>query len=865
MSDNTVTIGYIPTSHLDLFWLGSYKSCLARGVDVIKQYVDRCLESPEETFLIETAVFAEEFLRRYPEYRDRLSALVSEGRVEVGAAYIDRLEHLPLGESHIRNLVLGKRWYREVFGAENELATHPDLPSFVPQVPQIYARAGVKYYVTSRKLFPDGAVWRFRAPDGSHMTVLNYPGHYVYHPMDSSELPPGVDGSRGAPVDVSASLKTFPLGTIPVAGSAGDLTDRETFRERYGRYLNELVADHRSKYPDMDFVYLTPSKVLVPYDDYAGLPELSGEVPSVWGIGIASIANGWNFFVEDRRNEARLITAEMLATLCQAKGASWLPPGAENWQGVFYERAFFDRKDPIKAGQEFSELWKMHVFVKDHNAGGEEGLLSEFQKRVRQDRCREYAGQVVETALASLTETSQDDPARVAVFNPHPYPWSGSVELEVPRELPVDELEFVDLGPDGAVNAPWQLEEVTRDSCRLHVRVLPVNGLGWKTLGLRQIGHAGASAGRSTELEVREEDDRVVMENQHVRLALGRESGNVLMVHDRSRDVDWAGNGVGEIYALRELGNDVRLELDGGPVPAEARWLAVTDIGPLFARCHVRKELLGCNVNQFYTVWADEPRVDCRLEIDWCGERDWHLRMGLPSPAKTEDVWYGSPFFGSRWSDIMREARPRNRDEVSPEIYNEYREVQGWLHLAGRRAGVTVLTLHPAFHFGERGLEALLLRTPQSCGDPRLYWEQTGRLHYEFSLILGDADWRRAGAARLGAVFLRPPVARLLGAVGSGFSDTPGRQSDSALGIELDHVELSALYATNAGRSLTARVWESAGSEANAALSGWLVEDREKIQVDLLDRSLDLAASPAGSPLRLSPWEIASHSLRIKD
>ena len=74
MSDKTATIAYIPTSHLDLFWLGSYKSCLARGVDVIRQYVDRCLESPEETFLIETAVFAEEFLRRYPEYHD-LSAL----------------------------------------------------------------------------------------------------------------------------------------------------------------------------------------------------------------------------------------------------------------------------------------------------------------------------------------------------------------------------------------------------------------------------------------------------------------------------------------------------------------------------------------------------------------------------------------------------------------------------------------------------------------------------------------------------------------------------------------------------------------------------------------------------------------------
>ena len=35
---------------------------MARGVELIKQYIDRCVESEEETFLLETAVFAEEFL-----------------------------------------------------------------------------------------------------------------------------------------------------------------------------------------------------------------------------------------------------------------------------------------------------------------------------------------------------------------------------------------------------------------------------------------------------------------------------------------------------------------------------------------------------------------------------------------------------------------------------------------------------------------------------------------------------------------------------------------------------------------------------------------------------------------------------------
>jgi len=54
-------IAYIPSSHLDLFWLGTYKTCLERGAEVIRQYLDRCAQTTAETFLLETVVFAEYF------------------------------------------------------------------------------------------------------------------------------------------------------------------------------------------------------------------------------------------------------------------------------------------------------------------------------------------------------------------------------------------------------------------------------------------------------------------------------------------------------------------------------------------------------------------------------------------------------------------------------------------------------------------------------------------------------------------------------------------------------------------------------------------------------------------------------------
>jgi alpha-mannosidase len=253
------TIAYIPSSHLDLFWLGNYHVCLDRGAYVLKQYLDRCLSSQEETFLVDTPVFLAYFLERHPDYQEGVVRLVREGRLEVGAAYIDRWETLVLGESLIRNLMLGKHWCQQVLGVDNPVAIHPDLPSMIPQIAQLCSQAGIKYYVTSRKVYETGKVWRHQAPDGSSLLVLNYPRHYAFIPLEDADIPERSRASARA-IALEELLENFPQGIVPVAGSAGDLAARENFRNRYGRDLEAFVAAYRQQYPDLDFTYTVPSR-----------------------------------------------------------------------------------------------------------------------------------------------------------------------------------------------------------------------------------------------------------------------------------------------------------------------------------------------------------------------------------------------------------------------------------------------------------------------------------------------------------------------------------------------------------------------------------------------------------------------------
>jgi alpha-mannosidase len=834
-------IEYIPSSHLDLFWLGSFRTCLERGAEVIKGYLDRCLATEEETFLLETVVFAEYFLERHPEYLAPVRELVAAGRLEVGAAFIDRWETLVLAESHVRNIVIGQRWCREVLGADARTAAHPDLPSLVPQIAQIYRQAGVRYYATSRKVFEHGQVWRHRAPDGTTLLVLNYPRIYLFTILDPADVPAELlPRLHATSLDLERTQAGFPRGVVAVPGSAGDLADRRNFRRSHGRYLEEFVGQYREQYPEFDFGYTIPSRLLSEYEAEPGLPELAGEIPSVWGVAADEEAA---FFRRDRRLEATLLTAETLAAAACHLGVDWRPAGTEAWQGTFHDAAFFGRKDLVTPGEELAELWRMHVFTQDHNGGGQEGVLSSFQKRVIQERCQEYAEAIFDSSLKGLGAGLEAADAGLLVFNPHGRAWSGTLTLP-PGTLPAG---HVPVDPGGGP-VPMQVLATGEEALRLS-EVPPV---GYRFYPFQRQEVNDDPAGPAP-VQVERSRRLLLLRSQALELAVDLRSGNLVRLLDLERGVEWGHAGLGALSSVEECGNDTALRIGPGAVVLRESLLGVepTGTGPLCRQVEVRKRLAGCDVLQTLTLWGHEARLDLRTRILWWGKRNQQVRMGLPTVAVKGAIVYGSPFFAVAWDETVAGAAPRRPDEIAPEDYDRYREVQGWLHLRGAGGGITICSDNPGVHH-DGSLEAVLLRTPPSCGDPRLYWENAGEQVFDFCFIPGDGDWREADAPRLATARFRPPVAR---AVPSGGGTLP--TSDSLLAIE--GAQVSAIYPGADSASTMVRFYETAGRSGEARLTGPLCDGPAAL-VDLLEDTLPEQEALTGKP---GDWRVDLPAWRI--
>ena len=163
-------------THWDREWYRTFEAFRARLVDTVDRVLDQLDDDPEWRFLLDgQTIVLEDYLVVRPSRRDRLVAAVSSGRLAVGPWYVQPDSLLPSGESHVRNLLEGRR-VAESFGRGSKVAYAPDSFGHPAQFPQVFAGFGLSPFVYWRgngdEIDRLGPVYRWEAPDGSG--VLTY-------------------------------------------------------------------------------------------------------------------------------------------------------------------------------------------------------------------------------------------------------------------------------------------------------------------------------------------------------------------------------------------------------------------------------------------------------------------------------------------------------------------------------------------------------------------------------------------------------------------------------------------------------------------------------------------------------------------
>jgi alpha-mannosidase len=268
------TVHVIEATHWDREWRFPFEATRIRLIRLMDNLLDILEQDRSGTrcyHLDGQAIPIEDYLEMRPENARRLRAVCASGKLRVGPWYTLPEENLVLGESLVRNFLLGRAAARS-YGGAMPVGYSPTSYGQVSQMPQIMAGFGVHsilfYRGINRQAAPQSEFW-WQGPDGSRILAFRFCGygranffHLVYRPLVH-----GRDRSRqehlwadgGVPFRLAGSssiapyeLMEPPMGWHPEAIDAAmanldaDIRDNAT-----PHLLGMQTQDSLEAYPDL--------------------------------------------------------------------------------------------------------------------------------------------------------------------------------------------------------------------------------------------------------------------------------------------------------------------------------------------------------------------------------------------------------------------------------------------------------------------------------------------------------------------------------------------------------------------------------------------------------------------------------------
>ena len=166
-------------------WLWPWTETVEVVRNTFQSVLDLMREYPDFKFTMSSARTYEWMQEKYPDMFEQIKQRVKEGRWEViGGMWVEPDLNMPDGESLVRQILVGKRYFQKNFGADIKIGWNPDSFGYNWQLPQIYKKSGIDYFVTSKLLwatdytkFPYRLFW-WEAPDGSRLLTY-FPHEYA--------------------------------------------------------------------------------------------------------------------------------------------------------------------------------------------------------------------------------------------------------------------------------------------------------------------------------------------------------------------------------------------------------------------------------------------------------------------------------------------------------------------------------------------------------------------------------------------------------------------------------------------------------------------------------------------------------------
>jgi alpha-mannosidase len=181
-------------AHIDTAWLWPLAETFRKTQRTFSTAVRYMDEYPEYRFACSQAQQYAWLKERDPDLYERIRAKVESGQfVPVGGSWVEPDLNLPSGESLVRQLLYGQRFFEQEFGSRCSEFWAPDAFGYNGQLPQLLRGAGITRFFTQKLSWnrfnrPDRHTFVWQGDDGSEVLAHFPPADTYNSAADVREL-----------------------------------------------------------------------------------------------------------------------------------------------------------------------------------------------------------------------------------------------------------------------------------------------------------------------------------------------------------------------------------------------------------------------------------------------------------------------------------------------------------------------------------------------------------------------------------------------------------------------------------------------------------------------------------------------------
>lgn len=836
------TIMAVGNAHIDLAWLWPWTETVEVVRDTFGTAVELMDEYPEFIFAQSTA---QDFLwleNKYPDLFKEIQQRVKDGRWEmVGGMWCEPDLNMPCGESLVRQLLTGKRYFKQKFGVDVRIGWNPDSFGYSRQLPQIYKRSGVDYFVTQKMAWNDTVplpykLFQWEAPDGSR--VLTYfPHSYVN----------GINPVQDAQYIAEDTALCSGFRTQMLLYGVGDHGGGPT-----RRMLDAAVRWQKSpKAAFPNFKFTTAQEYFDEVDSNLSklnLPVWNNEMYLQYHRG--TYTSQAESKKRMREMERLLLNAERFSSLAMLRGREYPQDEFEDC----WRRVLFNQFHDIMAGS------GIHVVYVD------EAESMEFVKLTNEP--------ILEGSMKDLAARvdTRGPGVPVVVFNPLSWERTDVTEAEVQFPGKAENVEVRD--PDGHV-VPSAVVSRDDSTGRVKVRFLAraVPSTGYRVFHLVSVSSPVTA---SSTLKT----NGLSMENEFISVEIDPKTGCVTSLinkKDGKNILRQGGQGnVLETFVNKPTHYDawnINVNYEKSKTELlEAEEVKLVENTPVRTVIRVKKRFQKSSFVQDICMYPEVPRVDVRMQADW-HERQIMLKVAFPLDIKPLTATYQIPY-----GTVERPAIPhvpgkppvpfteateisRKHAKYDPLLAQEAEfEVcaQQWGDLSANGRGFSLLNREKYGYdtFEPGTIRLTLLRSPI---DPDPHADQ-GFHEMTYSMYPHPGDWRDA-ETELRGYELNYRLLPMKTVVHEG--SLPA--THSFVEIEPRNVILSSLKKAEDNDEVVFRFYEFEGKSSQVRLR--LPEAATgAVQTNLMEKeekTLSLGANGKEVSVPIGPYEIATVKVKF--